>query len=329
MRADRLISLIMLLQARGRQTARALANELGVSERTIYRDMLALSSAGVPVYGEAGLEGGYSLIDSYHTNLTGLTSGEVRALFMLKSPGPLAALGIDHDLQSAWRKLAAALPESRRSDEARIQQRFYLDTVGWRQTNGALPHLHTLHQAVWQDRRVLLAYRPIGNVTVDQMVEPYGLVVKAGAWYLVDCLRGKFGVHEVNELVEVQLLPESFERQPDFDLVAFWSEWRLEVEQSFLHYPVSLLVAPHMQPWLRHALGENMLPKQQPNGGAVDGWVRLDLRFASLEDARNRLLALGGGVEVIAPQALRLSLRDYANQILARYTRLSDLAHSI
>ena len=159
MRADRLLSLLMLLQARGRLTAPKLAQELEVSERTIYRDIDALSAAGVPVYGEAGAGGGYALLDSYRTNLTGLTEGEVRALFMLSIPKPLADLGVGRELGAALRKLAAALPSARRDDEERVRQRFLLDAVGWEQVEESAPHLPTVHQAVWEDRRLHLAYR--------------------------------------------------------------------------------------------------------------------------------------------------------------------------
>lgn len=319
MRADRLISLIMLLQARGRMTASSLAAELGVSERTIYRDMTVLSAAGVPVYGEAGLAGGYSLVDSYRTSLTGLTPSEVRALFMLQIPEPLAALGMDQDLKSALRKLSAALPESRRVDEERTLQRFHLDASGWRQAGGFTPYLHILYQAAWQDQCVKLTYQPMSNVEIEQVVEPYGLVMKAGAWYLVYRLQDKFRVHEINTLHQVQLLEQSFIRSRDFNLAAFWSGWCAQVKQSALSYPVILRVAPHMLPWLPRLLGGAIGESEHLPPSEAEEWIRLEVRFASLEEARNRLLSLGGGVEVVAPRALQLSLLDYAQQVIARY----------
>jgi len=148
----------MLLQIRGRMTARELGKKLEVSERTIYRDIDALSAAGVPVYGEPGPEGGYALVDSYRTNLTGLTKGEVRALFMLGIPAPLADLGMSQELGAALLKLSAALPDARRHDEERVCfcQRFHLDSTWWRQGEELVPHLQTIHQAVWQDRKLHL-----------------------------------------------------------------------------------------------------------------------------------------------------------------------------
>src|SRR5512147_2861952 len=153
MRADRLLSLLMLLQARGRMTAQELARELEVSERTIYRDINALSASGVPVYAESGPGGGCALLDSYRTNLTGLTADEARALFMLSIPAPLDQLGVGQELRAALLKLSAALPSSRRPDEERARQRIHIDSLAWFQGEDPVPHLHTLQQAVWQDRR--------------------------------------------------------------------------------------------------------------------------------------------------------------------------------
>lgn len=158
MRADRLLSLLMLLQTRGRVSARQLARELEVSERTIYRDIIALSVAGVPVYGQAGPDGGYQLLDSYRTSLTGLSESETRALFMLNMPGLLAKLGLSQDLKAAMLKLAAALPESRRQEEERVRQRYSIDASWGSQAEEPLPHLQTIQQAVWEDRKLVITY---------------------------------------------------------------------------------------------------------------------------------------------------------------------------
>ena len=188
MRADRLLSILMILQARGRVTAQQLAEELEVSVRTVYRDMDALSAAGVPVYAERGPGGGCSLLDSYRTTLTGLTRDEVRALFMLSIPAPLAELGVGQELKAALLKLSAALPASRRYDEAHVRQRIHLDSVGWSETVEPVPHLRTVQQAVWEDRKLQLTYRLPFEAQAEWLVEPYGLVAKAGTWYLV-CTR--------------------------------------------------------------------------------------------------------------------------------------------
>lgn len=323
MRADRLLSLLMLLQARGRLTAPRLARELEVSERTIYRDIDALSAAGVPIYGEPGPGGGYSLLDSYRTNLTGLTEGEVRALFMLNIPRPLADLGVGPELAAALRKLAAALPGGRRSDEERVRQRFYLDADGGDQVEESAPHLSTVYQAVWQDRRLHLAYR-IGPLAahIEQTVDPYGLAAKAGVWHLVYAVKGARRVLRVASLLDARLSDETFEQPADFDLAAFWRAWCAARDIGRTGYVVTLRVAPGFMSELPRYFGD-VARGQIAQAGLPDaeGWLTLELPFESLEAARARILSFGRGVEVLAPYALRRSILDYAEQIVALYAR--------
>jgi len=321
MRADRLLSLLMLLQTRGKLPAWRLAQELGVSERTIYRDIEALSLAGVPVYGEPGHEGGFALVDQYRTTLTGLSDAQVRALFMLSIPAPLADLGVGQEARAALLKVTAALPGDHREDERRVRQRFYLDAVGWERGDEAVPHLQPIHQAVWQDRRLWITFRigPLA-VQVEQEVEPFGLVAKAGVWYLVYRRGEALRVQRVSRLLGARLGEQTFARPADFDLAAFWQAWCAQQAQSRALYPVSVRVAPGLLPEVPRLFGDR-LREQLAQAAPADaaGWVRLELTFESLEAARERLLGLGGGVEVLAPLALRASLADYAQQIVAVY----------
>lgn len=301
-------------------SARELAKELEVSTRTIYRDIDALSLAGVPIYGEAGRQGGYTLLENYRTSLTGLTEAEVQALFMLDIPAPLADLGVNRALRSALLKLAAALPEERRGDESRVRQRFHLDASWWDRGGESAPHLQTLYQGVWQDRKVVLTYRPLANVVIEQVVDPYGLVAKAGIWYLVYARSGRYRVRRVSDLIATRLLDEGFERPEGFVVAEFWEEWRAERERQEELYPVVLRVSPELRPYLHMYFGERVESAiarvGEPDG---DGWFELELAFETLDAARDRLLACGGGLEVLSPRALRLSLRDYAEQIAAVY----------
>jgi predicted DNA-binding transcriptional regulator YafY len=322
MRADRLISLLMLLQARGQMTAWMLAEELQVSERTIYRDVEALSAAGVPIYAEAGPEGGFALLDSYRTTLTGLTEGEVRALFMLSVPTPLAELGVSQELRSALLKLAAALPDARRQDEERVRQRFYLDSAWWHQGEEAVPHLQTIHQAVWQDRKLYLTYRPIPLVEIEQLVDPYGLVAKAGVWYVVYTRSGHADAQRVSDVLDARIAEEQFEHPAQFDLAAFWRVWCAEREMRRTAYPVTVRVALNFLPVLPMYLGDEVRKRiEQAGPPDTEGWITIELCFESLEFARDRLLSFGRGVEVLKPMALRKSVLDYATQIVALYTR--------
>ncbi len=326
MRADRLISLLMLLQARGRLTARALADELEVSERTIYRDIEALSIAGVPVYAERGPGGGCALLDSYRTTLTGLNEAEVRALFMLGAalaptlPGPLAALGGEKEMKAALRKLSAALPEAQRLHENRVRQRFYVDWTWWFQAVEPVPHLRTLQAAVWNDRRLRLSTRsPFGGI-VERTVDPLGLVAKAGVWYLVYRREGHLRARRVSRLVDARLTEEPFERPADFDLPTFWKSWCAEFEESRPSYPVRARLSPDLAARLPQYFGSRaheLLDRAAPPDG--EGWITLELPFETFEAARERLLGFGRAVEVLEPLPLRLSLIDFAKQVVSFY----------
>jgi predicted DNA-binding transcriptional regulator YafY len=318
MKAERLLQIMMLLQARGNMAAPALAAELGVTARTIYRDMEALQAAGVPLYSVPGRGGGYGLVDSYRTTLTGLTGGELQALFMLSVPAPLDALGMGAALQSALRKLAAAVPGSRREEEERVRQRFCLDAAWWRQGAAPAPWLQTVQEAVWQDRQLVIRYRLPAQVDVTYTVAPYGLVAKAGVWYLVYAHGGRVRALPVSALSAATLAASTFERPASFDLAVFWRDWCAAREAEQLAYAVEVRVSPAFLPFVPAFFG--VAPEAVGPADAA-GWRPLALSFESLAAARARLLSCGAAVEVVAPAALRLSVADYGYQIAALYER--------
>jgi predicted DNA-binding transcriptional regulator YafY len=320
MRADRLLSILMLLQARGPMTAAALAQELEVSVRTIYRDMDALSAAGVPVYADRGPGGGFALLDRYRTTLTGLTEAEVRALFMLSVPEPLAQLGVRDELRAALRKLSASLPAGRRPDEELVRQRIHLDSVWWFQGGEPVPHLPTVQQAVWEDRRLCVTVRLPFQTDVERLVEPYGLVAKAGVWYMVNARRGHIRVHRLSHLVDARLTDEPFVRPPDFDLRSFWNEWCTDHEANRPSLLVRVRVSPALLAELPLHFGEPIRATMAAAGAPdEEGWVVLDLPFETIYDARTHILGFGRAVEVLAPLALRRSVIDHATQITRLY----------
>jgi predicted DNA-binding transcriptional regulator YafY len=308
-----------------------LAEALEVSERTIYRDIDALSAAGVPVYGLPGRHGGFALVDRYRTSLTGLTADEVRALFMLSIPAPLDALGVSADLQQALRKLAASLPAGHREAEQHVRQRFHLDATWWQQGRSAVPHLTTLHRAVQEDRVLTIRYEPFPGLEIEQQVAAYGLVAKAGVWYGVTRRidgsqeahgqeatgQGPIRVHRVDRLLAARLEPDTFARPQGFDLPAFWAQWCEARESIDRSYRVRVRAAPDVLAWLPP---HTPAPKQLTEATTdPEGWTHVVLSFESLDDARRQLLGFGGAVEVLSPRVLRLSIEDYARQILARY----------
>ena len=323
MRADRLISTIMLLQTRGRMTAQALAEELEVSPRTVYRDIEALSAAGIPVYAESGPGGGCALLGDYRSDLTGLTGDEVRALLMLGIPGPLMAVGASQALRSAMLKLLAALPAARRGEEARVRQRIHLDWAGWgAQPEEPVPHLRTIQQAVWQDHALQLTISAMFDARIETMVHPYGLVGKAGIWYLVCAREGETRVIRVSRVLEARITGESFRRPEVFDLARTWEAWRAQEEEVRAGYPVTVRLSPELVSLLPLYYSQSA-HELLAQAGAPDreGWIILTLAFEGFAAARERILGWGRAVEVLAPEALRRSVVDYAEQIVAFYGR--------
>src|SRR5512142_948482 len=242
-RSSRLVNILLLLQTRGRMTADELAAELEVSARTVYRDLDALAAAGVPVYVERGRHGGAQLVDGYRTRLTGLDADEAEALFLSGLPGPAAELGLGTVLAAAQLKVMAALPAELRGRASRIRERFYLDAPGWFQGREPHPHLPTLAAAVWDERRVRIVYQRGGD-SVDRNVEPLGLVLKGGAWYVVARRDGEFRTYRVSRIVDVHELDEHFERPSDFELAAHWTAAATEFEESLERVEVTLRAHP-------------------------------------------------------------------------------------
>jgi predicted DNA-binding transcriptional regulator YafY len=312
----------MILQTRGRQTAKGLANELEVSERTIYRDVIALSTAGVPVYSERGPGGGIKLIESYRTNLTGLNPDEVRALFMLTIPAPITELGIGQEFRGALLKLSAALPATLQQAEGNVRQRIFIDSEWWHPMEEPIPHLQTIHQAIWQDRLLQVSIRyDCEDVQLERVIEPCGLVSKGGVWYLVwRYEEGYYGVHRLSSLSEVYALDETFERQADFDLAGYWKEWCQNYVENLPDYPIKVRISPGLIPHLPRLFGSKIRDAVEgANHPNKDGWITLTLHFEDLYQARSRILGFGGAIEVLEPLALRLSVADFAAQTLALY----------
>jgi len=246
----------------------------------------------------------------------------VRALFMLSIPTPLLQLGVGQDLKAAMLKLSAALPESRRGEQQAARQRIHLDARWWGQAEGPGPHLGTAQQALWGDRKLRIVTRMFFGSQVEQVVEPLGLVAKAGEWYLVAQIGGGLRVFRVRDLLSAQALAERFDRAEDFDLARFWEEHCRQVEAERGLFVVRLRVSQGMARELPWRLGEQARTALEKAGEADEGgWREIALVFDSHEQARDKVLSLGGGAEVLEPLALRRSVEDLATQILNRYSK--------
>lgn len=319
MRADRLLSILMILQSRGKATAHHLALELEVSERTIYRDIIALSIAGVPVYTESGPGGGIYLLETYRTTLTGMNEEEIRALFMLSIPSPLADLGVSKELKAALLKVSASLHQKGGEAQEQVRQRVLLDWKAWFDIHTPVPQLQIIHQAIWTQNKISISYRLPFEVTAERILEPLGLVAKANNWYLVYYRDHTIRVLLLENLLDVTVLDENFERPEAFDLGVFWSNWCRDYEANRPQCTIELRFAPSIVSYLPHIFGSQIKDKIQEAKQDEDGWHVMDLEFESIEQARMHVLSLGGAVEVIRPTALRLSVRDFATQILSIY----------
>jgi deazaflavin-dependent oxidoreductase (nitroreductase family) len=323
-RASRLLSLLLLLQSRGRMTAPELAAELEVSVRTIYRDVESLSAAGVPVYADRGPAGGYQLLDGYRTRLTGLTTDEAETLFLAGVPGPAAELGLGAALAAAELKLRAALPPELGERAGRIRERFHLDAPGWFRLAEPVPHLAALSDAVWGGRLVRARYRRWKFPReVTRVLAPLGVVLKAGRWYLVAARDDEPFTYRVSNFLGVEVLDEGFGRPPGFDLAAFWREWTTQFEEKVYRDEAVVRMTPDAL-----ARMPFIFPPAMSRGAAAaatepdrTGWLRTVVPIESIRHGHIELLKLGADVEVLAPAELRAAFTRTARELSMLYEK--------
>ncbi|GHG16701.1 helix-turn-helix transcriptional regulator [Streptomyces filamentosus] len=320
MRAARLIKMVLLLQNRASMTAAELAAELEVSERTVTRDALALSEAGVPVFSERGRAGGYRLVGGYRTRLTGLAKDEAEALFLSGLPGALRDMGLQDAASAARLKVSAALLPSLADAPGSAARRFHLDAPGWYQEPVTPELLPAVAEAVWDDRRLSARYRRGDGEEVERELEPYGLVLKAGVWYVCARAGGSYRTYRVDRFTAVAVGGERFDRDPDFDLPVFWAERALEFARSLLRAEVVLRLTEagaRRLPYVTdRAAAEEALAGAVPE---VDGRVTATLRVEDEEVAFGQLFGLGPEAEVVAPASLRARFAEAARAAAERY----------
>lgn len=322
MRAARLMSLVLLLQNRGRLTAEELAEELGVSVRTVYRDIDSLSGAGIPIYGDAGHGGGYQLLDGYRTRLTGLHADEAESLFLAGLPGAAADLGLGEVLTAAQLKLTAALPAPLRDRAGRIRERFHLDALGWYREQDSPSVLAPLADAVWNQRRIRVRYRRwVEPKEVERELDPYGLVLKAGVWYLVAAVDGAVRTYRVSSILRLDVGEDGFERPDGFDLAAHWQDYLTAYDTRRLRLQASLRIAPALLSALPDRLDSALVRAIEASAGPPDGdgWVTATAPLESVDLAVPTLMSLGANIEVLAPKELRRKIAETAAAVLDRY----------
>jgi len=321
MRASRLVQLLLLLQARGGQTADALARELEVSVRTVLRDVDALSASGVPIYAERGPGGGIRLVEGYRTRLTGMTADEAEALFLSGLSGPAAELGLGTVVAAAQLKVMAALPSELRSRASRLVERFHLDAGPWFQGTEPVPHLAAVAEAVWGARVLEMDYRR-DDETVTRILEPIGIVLKAGIWYLVARSDGQLRTYRVSRIEQAHLLDQSFERPADFDLAAWWAESRAAFEREIPR--ISMVVSvPSEEMWRLADVVGNRVVREAERLGPPDANGRQALRIVVdwPDEAAGKFVAAAPEVEVFEPARLRDDILTVARSAVETYSR--------
>jgi len=323
MRADRLIAILLHLQNR-RMTAKELSQLLEVSERTIYRDIDALCSSGVPIQADSGLGGGFTLPAAYRTKVDGLTTPEIHALFLQMNEEPFKSLGIGQSMKSAWLKLFHSLEDPLRDDAEWIRNRVFLDMGSWRQRQEQVKFMKEVQQAVWEQRCAVMVYNDRFQQRHEFELEPYGLVMKAGMWFVAGLAAGeKMGAFRLFRLESFQLMDRTFERREGFDLEAYWLEWLQSYESRQFQYRVTLRAAPEALDAMTAMNGAVIASQPLTEGGieAAEDWIEAQMSFEREENALSAVLSQGAGVQVLAPPSLRGRLGELASSLAAYYTR--------
>ncbi|HET7707098.1 MAG TPA: WYL domain-containing protein [Thermoanaerobaculia bacterium] len=311
MRADRLLSALLLLQAHGRMTSRQLATRLEISERTAHRDMEALSAAGVPVLSVRGSRGGWQLDEQWRTRVPGLDEAELRA-FLMAQPRVIGDAPLAAAAERAVDKLMAALPPSMRERATSIRQRLFVDTTGWYGSVEDLSALPLVQDAVSRDRKLAFRYK-----AEERTVDPLGLVAKGTSWYLVANTANGYRTFRVSRMQQVRVIDVLSERPAGFDLAEHWNASTREFRERSVQFEATLRLDPTAAAELKQWRPVSHLTTED------DGWIQLRTSFADADHARFVVLGLGPRATVLAPDSLR---EQVAADIEAAFERLHEKA---
>ena len=318
MRADRLLSIVLLLQTHHRLTSRSLAQRLEVSERTIHRDMEALSGAGIPVVADRGVTGGWSLMSDYKTTLTGLNETEVQSLFLTKPTKVLADLNLERAAEGALLKLLASVPTSYRNSVERARKRIYVDVTGWAKREEAVPLLPVLQESIWLERQLRITYeRGPDCEPVTRHLSPLGLVAKGSAWYLVALIDSDLRSYRVSRISHAEVLDQPAESPPDFDLIEFWEQSTRTFRSQLPNYRALFRVSP--EAFLRLRFAGRFARVGEPRKTDERGWIEVEVGFDVEEMACEYALSFGAKLEVISPPPLREKVIEKAAEVIQFY----------
>ncbi|EHB50201.1 helix-turn-helix transcriptional regulator [Paenibacillus lactis] len=315
MRADRLLSIMLMLQNGGKKNTRYLAEQLEVSERTIIRDMESLSAAGIPVYAERGQAGGWMLEESYRTNLTGMTREELISL-LISSHSPLIGdLEIGKQFDAAYQKLLASSPRSIRQDAEMIREKIHIDGAGWHSFNQSHPYLTVIQEALWENRKLRIHYMK-GDERVERIVHPLGLVAKRNTWYLAAETQEGLRTYRVSRIADALVLEDTFIRPEGFDLGRYWEESVASFKRNLPSYTARVEMTKSL---IKRFERERYVKILHQEPLAQEGWIEADLELETLESASAFLLSCGAEIKVLAPQELRDHVSSAAKAICRLY----------
>jgi len=313
MRAERLLSLMLLLRSQGQMTAGDLATSLDVSKRTIYRDVETLSLAGIPIYTIDGRGGGIGLDDSYRVSLAGLNMQEVQALFVSGSPAPLHELGLTSANETTLLKLLDALPSLHRAEAVRVRQRIHIDPTNWFASRSPTPFISQVQEAVLTDSVLRMVYQRTNGDTFERTIQAYGLVAKSSVWYLVGAHDNTFRTYRMSRIRELRTTDEQFTRQPDFDLAQFWQAHTQSFINNLPRYPVQIQIRQSRRDWVGGMLSldiDDLSPSDEPD------WLEATVPFDTQEQALAGLLPIAKDIRILSPPDLYNALHQFARDVL-------------
>lgn len=319
MRADRLMNVMILLQNRGKMTAKELANELEVSERTILRDMDALSAAGIPIVSDRGKEGGWRLLDNYRSKLSGLNIDDVKSLFLFPPAALLEDLGMNSQALDTRQKLLAAIPGVFRGEAQAMWERIHIDSDTWRQTKEKVHTLKTIQQAVWESNKLTILYERADGEQKERLVEPLGLVAKGNRWYLIAARNGEMRNYRVSRIHTAKIENEAFKRPPQFHLAEYWEQSKAEFIQHLPKYDVQAEIHPSIVNRMNYT-GKfvQFIKTERPK---KEEWIRATLQFNDKQEAIEFMLGFANKVKVISPEELSKEVVSSAMSVIEFYKK--------
>ncbi|MDQ0271288.1 helix-turn-helix transcriptional regulator [Cytobacillus purgationiresistens] len=318
MRADRLITILLLLQNTKKVTTNELAKELEVSERTIHRDMEALSAAGIPVFAERGKLGGWQLLENYQTKLTGLKAEEIKALFLSPSFQLLSDLGIAQDWKESRQKLLASIPDMLKKEAIDVWNRIHIDTGTWRPSSEEISTFSTLQQAIWAEKKIEIDYQRADKESSKRSVEPLGLVAKGRTWYLIAAENQKIKSYRASRIITATITEEIFIRPIDFSLADYWDESKQNFISSLPTFDVKLEISPAIINRIKFT--GRFVQVLHMNDKTENGWIPADLRFDTEQEASEYILGFGNQIKILHPQSLVKRVRESAEAVIRFYS---------